>query len=70
MAALHCFQLSTVQTSVRLSYFSFDFDLIYGRLHGLIRACISDSLAFTCNIPLNDWVQEHTQVYSIKTGML
>ena len=28
------------------SYFSFDFDLVCGRLHGLIRACISDSLAF------------------------
>ena len=28
------------------SYFTFDFNLVCGRFHGLLRACISDSLAY------------------------
>ena len=28
------------------AHFSFDFDRVYGILHDLIRACISDALAF------------------------
>ena len=34
-----------------LSYFMSDFDLVYSRLHGFIRACISDPLAFNVAVP-------------------
>ena len=55
MAALNCFQLSTVQTSVTFFYFSFNFDQVCDRLHGLIRACISDWLAFNVANPLKSY---------------
>ena len=32
--------------------FPFDFDLVFGRLHGLIRACLSNSLSFNVAVPL------------------
>ena len=53
MAALYNFQLSTIQTSVIFFYFLFNFDLVCGILHTLIRACISDSLAFSVAVPFN-----------------
>ena len=53
MDALHCLQLSTIQTSITFISFLFDFDLVCGRLHDLIRACISDCLAFNVAIPFN-----------------
>ena len=50
MAALPSFQFPTIQISVTF-LFSFDFDWIYNRLHGLIRACLSDSLVFNVAVP-------------------
>ena len=38
---------------IRSSYFSIDFDQACGRLHSLIRACISDSLPMLLS-PLNE----------------
>ena len=52
MAALHNFQFSAIQTSVTV-LISFDFDPVCGRLQGLIRACISESLAFNVAVPFN-----------------
>ena len=34
-----------------LSYFIYDFDQVYGRLHGLIRGCMSDSHAYKVAVP-------------------
>ena len=50
MAALYNFQFSTIQTSV--TFFLFDFDRVCAILRDLIRACISDSLAFSVATPL------------------
>ena len=50
-AALHCPQFSTIKISV--TFLSFDFDRVCGRLHGFIRACITDALAFNVAVPFN-----------------
>ena len=52
IAALHCFQFSTIQISVTF-LFSFTFDQVCGRLHGFIRAFITDSLAFNVAVPFS-----------------
>ena len=36
-----------------LSYFTSDFDQVRGRLHGFIRACVSDSLVFNVAFRFN-----------------
>ena len=38
----------------KLSYFICDFNQVYGRLHGLIRACMSDSHAYKVAVCFND----------------
>ena len=48
-----------------LSYFTFNFDRICGRLHGLIRACISDSLVSMLLFPL---MKFHFQIAFVFTG--
>ena len=50
MACLHTFQFSTKQTSVTYLFF-LDFDQVCCRLHGSIRACISDTLAINVVVP-------------------
>ena len=35
------------------SYFISDFDQVCGRLHGLIRVCMSDSHAYEVAVPFN-----------------
>ena len=42
---------SLIYKYLQLSYFSTDFHRDCGRLNGLIRACISESLAFTISFP-------------------
>ena len=37
---------------IAFSYFTSDFDQVCGRLQGLIRACMSGSLAFNVAVPL------------------
>ena len=39
---------------IALSYFISDFDRVCGRLHGLIRACLSDSHACKVAVPFKD----------------
>ena len=39
---------------IALSYFISDFDSVCGRLHGLIRACMSDSHAYKVAVPFKD----------------
>ena len=46
-AVLHSYPFSNAQTS----YFSFNFGRICGRMHGLIRACISDARMFNVAVP-------------------
>ena len=43
-----------------LSYFISDFDLVYGRLCGFIRTCISDSLAFSVAISFKILLNYHS----------
>ena len=40
--------------TAKLSYSTSDFDQVCIRLHGLISACISDSLAFNVAVAFND----------------
>ena len=41
-------------------YFSFDFDRGCGRLHGLIRACVIEILAFNNVVPINVVINDHS----------
>ena len=66
MAALHSFQFSTIQISVTF-LFSFDFDRVWGRLHGLIRSCISDSVAFNIAVPFKKEYHPYGQAYGWDT---
>ena len=38
-----------------MSYFISDFDPVGGRLHGLIKVCMSDSNAYKVAVPLCVW---------------
>ena len=50
LAAIHNCHFSTKQISVTY-LFSFDFDQVFRILHGLIRVCITDVLAFNVAVP-------------------
>ena len=47
----HVADSSIAFTSPVMFLFLFDFDWVCSRLHGLIRACVSDSIAFSVAAP-------------------